>query len=203
MTLPATTPKAESPPSTAPYGSHGGSEDVCENCGSPFERRVHNGPNRQRFCSSACRSEWHDRNPIEKDEPFSLSMMNPNPSFRTRKDGDHYLVEFELTREEWQWFTDPNIDRTGMVIEAQAMVTHRAQRQEPKPKGGVLSQEAARKCRELAFCEYSDSATEDEAREFILEKCQIKSRAELDHDPAAAERFKVLMREFAAWVSER
>jgi len=105
---------------------------ICENCNQPYMQRVKHGQNKQRFCSDACRVEWHARNPLERESEFSMSLMNPNPSFRTRKDGDHYLLEFEVSRDEWQWFTDPNIDRTGMVIETQAQVTHRHEKAKPK-----------------------------------------------------------------------
>lgn len=67
-------------------------------------------------------------NPLELDDEFQLTLMNPNPSFRTRKDGDHYFIDFEISKEEWEHFTDPNIDRTGMVLELTGMVTHRAQK---------------------------------------------------------------------------
>lgn len=65
-------------------------------------------------------------NPLEHDEEFQLSLRNPNPSFRALKSGDVYRVDFELSKEEWEYFTDPNIDRTGMVIENICRVTHRA-----------------------------------------------------------------------------
>lgn len=74
-------------------------------------------------------------NPLEHDDEFQLSLRNPNPSFKALKSGDVYRVDFELSKEEWEYFTDPNIDRTGMVIEMVCRVTHRA----PKPSVGEIS----------------------------------------------------------------
>ena len=75
-------------------------------------------------------------NPLEHDDEFQLSFRNPNPSFKALKSGDVYLMGFEMSKEEWEYFTDPNIDRTGMVIENICRVTHRA----PKPSVGEISQ---------------------------------------------------------------
>lgn len=74
-------------------------------------------------------------NPLETDEEFSISLRNPNPSFRALKSGDVYRVDFELSKEEWEYFTDPNLDRAGMVLEMTGMVTHRAD----KPSHGEIS----------------------------------------------------------------
>lgn len=111
-------------------------------------------------------------NPLESDEEFQLSFRNPNPSFKALKSGDVYLMGFEMSKEEWEYFTDPNIDRTGMVIENICRVTHRA----PKPsvgqisdvpattlpvstesepvKGGMWSQEAGKMCSNPKFQEF-------------------------------------------------
>lgn len=64
-----------------------------------------------------------------------------------------------------------------------------------------------------AFCRYRDFReylqeidpqhepwTEGGAKEFILAACQVKSRNELDSNPAAAQRFHELIRQpFLAW----
>ena len=64
-------------------------------------------------------------------------------------------------------------------------------------------------CRDPKFLEwvteqvgssYSDIAPPREAKEFILDRCGIDSRAKLDIDKAAADRFHKLIREpFLAW----
>lgn len=142
----------------------------CEHCGTVFTPARPWG----RFHTDDCRNKWHQENPnipnpLESDGEFQMTVMNPNPSFRARRDGDHYFIELECSKEEWEWFTDPNIDRTGMVLELNGMVTHRAQKNtsgsangrpsdfesenagsipapETKPKGGQLSQEAGKMC---------------------------------------------------------
>lgn len=82
---------------------------TCEHCDKPFM------PVRaqQRFCADACRSAHHRQNPnpLEREAQFSLTLANPNPSFKTRKDGDHYFVEFELQKDEWEYFVNPNVNR--------------------------------------------------------------------------------------------
>jgi len=121
---------------------------------------------------------------------FSLTLANPNPSFKTRKDGDHYFVEFEMQRDEWDYFTDPNVNRQGMVIEATCSVAHLAQ---PKPeaevKGGPLAELAGRWCRDDQFRQWADVSDESTAREYILSTCGIQSRKELDHNAQAARIF--------------
>lgn len=139
-------------------------------------------------------------NPLETDDEFSISLRNPNPSFRALKSGDVYRVDFELSKEEWEYFTDPNIDRAGMVLEMTGMVTHRA----PKPsvgeisyvpattlpvstesapvKGGMWSQEAGKACNNPRFQEYMKHKNPDywrhsDSMEKFLEKQDCASGA--------------------------
>lgn len=139
-------------------------------------------------------------NPLETDDEFSISLRNPNPSFRALKSGDVYRVDFELSKEEWEYFTDPNIDRAGMVLEMTGMVTHRA----PKPsvvaisdvpatplpvssesapvKGGKWSQEAGKMCNNPLFQEYMrykfpDYWRHSDSMEKFLEKQDCASGA--------------------------
>lgn len=113
-------------------------------------------------------------NPLETDQEFAISLRNPNPSFRALKSGDVYRVDFELSKEEWEYFTDPNLDRAGMVLEMTGMVTHRASKtsvveitdvpattlpvgSESKPeKGGRWSQEAGKMYNNPLFHEYME-----------------------------------------------
>jgi hypothetical protein len=64
-----------------------------------------------------------NQNPLERDQPFSLTLRNPNPRSSKTKEGPVYRVSFELTPEEWQMFMDTNTQ--GMVVECVATVTHR------------------------------------------------------------------------------
>lgn len=180
----------------------------------------------QRFCSDECRLDHHrqDTNPLEHEAEFSLTLANPNPSFKTRKDGDHYFVEFELQREEWDHFTDPNVNRQGLVIEAQCMVTHSNQRQEKKEelKGGPLSELAGIFCKDPNFTRWLNEQGRDShleslfvnadgqifnpvmARADILETCKIQSRKELDHNPAAARIFHEQIRlPYSNWLDKQ
>ena len=189
----------------------------CAWCGAPFV------PARpwQDYCTDACRQALGKAkrdNPLERDDAFQLSLANPNPSFKARKDGDHYLVEFELSKDEWDHFVDPNIDRTGMVIEVVGQVTHRATKPvqvEAGPKGGPLAKWAGILCADPLFWEwnnalniehgYSSSVfTERDARAVILKMCDIESRRMLDHDAKAGRTFREdIMAPFSAWKNEQ
>lgn len=204
----------------------------CEYCGTVFTPERSWG----RFHTDDCRNRWHQENPkipnpLESDDEFSMTLMNPNPSFRTRKDGDHYFIDFEISKEEWEWFTDPNIDRTGMVLELTGMVTHRAQKppvihdygqppntvQETKPKGGQLAQEAGKMCSNPVFWEFlhdrfpglwagsvGDATTNTQhAAHCVREICGVHSRSEIDSLPKAKKGFMALMHEFSVWCLER
>lgn len=171
----------------------------------------------QRFCSDECRSDHHrqDTNPLEHEAEFSLTLANPNPSFKTRKDGDRYFVEFETIREEWDYFTDPNLNRQGLTIEAQCTVTHRNQpKQEKKEelKGGPLSELAGRWCNDPKFWEWINTqagiewtvCSADDARTFIVELCAIESRRHLDRLPAAARIFHDHVRlPYSNWLDKQ
>lgn len=79
-------------------------------------------------------------------------------------------------------------------------------------KGGPLSKSAAQMCENLTFQKFACSwitnfgrfipvgaNLTEIARQAIIQHCDIKSRAELDHNPEAAKHFHELMREFRAW----
>ncbi len=190
----------------------GGDTATCEQCGAEFRPRIKQGPNKSRFCKEACRNRYHrerrEMNPLERSEPFSLTLANPNPKFRTRKGGDKHIVEFEVSAEEWGYFTDPNVDRTGMVIEAiHCEVTHQHVPEKPKaeekPKGGPLAELAGMWCKDRQFWEWINTleapkyllreggvTSDADARLFILENCGIQSRRELDHNGLAKRLFE-------------
>ena len=182
----------------------------------------------QRFCSDECRASHHRQqtNPLEHETEFSLSLANPNPSFKTRKDGDHYFVEFELQREEWDHFTDPNVNRQGLLIEAQCMVAHSnkpnvvyyvnkadpEQWRQENLKGGPLARLAGMLCNDPKFWEWINDQADfiavvrsaDDARGFIVECCEITSRKDLDSNPARARIFHEQIRlPYSNWLDKQ
>lgn len=73
-----------------------------------------------------------------------------------------------------------------------------------KPKGGALSKLAGMWCGNPEFQAWSGTNSGADARMFILQACEIDSRAELDHDPVAAEKFHRLIRgEFSKYTQAR
>ncbi len=187
------------------HGSHAPDAAICEQCGAEFRPRINQGPNKSRFCKEACRNRYHrerrEMNPLERSEPFSLTLANPNPKFRTRKDGDRHFIEFEVSAEEWGHFVDPNVNRKGMVIEAiHCEVTHQhvpeKVKAEEKPKGGALAELAGMWCKDWQFLRWLEMEfaisvdNETEARALICSRCGISSRAQLDHDGAAKRIFE-------------
>lgn len=79
----------------------------------------------------------------------------------------------------------------------------------PEVKGGPLSKEAAMLCQNPAFIAWTalDSpniGTEDTAAEWVRKACGVLSRAELDAQPAAGQRFINIVRTpFIRWQRER
>lgn len=69
----------------------------------------------------------------------------------------------------------------------------------PKLVGGPVSKHAGMMCREPEFIAFvahvtaNPTCTESQATDWLRAKCQIQSRAELDHDDAAKHRFKVFV----------
>lgn len=77
--------------------------------------------------------------------------------------------------------------------------------EEDQPKGGPLSQLAARWCHDDAFCDWleSDVGYDGDAKAWMLDKLKITSRAMIDHDEEVAARFHAEIRKpFAAWFAE-
>lgn len=66
-------------------------------------------------------------------------------------------------------------------------------------KGGKLAQEAGILSSQPIFQRFADATTPDEAADFIRLRCNIESRAHLDHDADAALAFREMKREFKAW----
>ena len=77
---------------------------------------------------------------------------------------------------------------------------------QPERKGGKLAQRAGILCGEGAFQKFSASrdgvaVDAEEAAERLREYCGVASRADLDHDEAAARKFLDLEASFKAWLS--
>ena len=84
-------------------------------------------------------------------------------------------------------------------------------------KGGALAKRAAMLCQDSQFRLYLDrrraakfnlqipdgTHTEDDARDFILAACGINSRAELDHNPQAAQTFRKIMYHYHRWEARQ
>lgn len=63
-----------------------------------------------------------------------------------------------------------------------------------KPKGGALAKLAGMWCNDPEFMDWMEAADSYGAAENIRVICEIDTRAELDHDPVAAEKFHRLIR---------
>ena len=82
---------------------------------------------------------------------------------------------------------------------------------EEATKGGALSKHAARLCRDSEFqrwiaeAEGMDCADVDErfAAEWVRGTCEVDTRAKLDHDARAAQRYENLVRRpFVEWLGD-
>lgn len=66
-------------------------------------------------------------------------------------------------------------------------------------KGGKLAQKAALMCQEGAFKRFAEQAGYSDPVKLIYARCDITSRAHLDHDDGAAKQFHELALEYDAW----
>lgn len=86
------------------------------------------------------------------------------------------------------------------ALEAQQEATIEAD----KPKGGELARLAGMFCQQPEFCEWADLNDGIEAAAFIRYACRIGSRAELDHNDAAASAFhEKIRRPYVEWRKAR
>lgn len=88
---------------------------------------------------------------------------------------------------------------------------------EQAPKGGVIARNAAMLCQDAQFRLYLDrrraakfgldtpdgTHTMDDARDFILAACGIRSRAELDHNHQAAEIYRQIKHHYSRWLDRQ
>lgn len=73
-------------------------------------------------------------------------------------------------------------------------------RREQKPKGGELARLAGQLCQNPEFLEWCEAENAEAAAEWIRNTCDVASRAELDHDIGAANKFHQLVRlPFLEW----
>ena len=64
----------------------------------------------------------------------------------------------------------------------------------PQMKGGPLARLAGQLCQLPDFQAFASAHGADEAAAFIRRVCRVESRAELDHDQQARDRFHELVR---------
>jgi hypothetical protein len=69
-----------------------------------------------------------------------------------------------------------------------------------KIKGGNLSKSAAIICTQGAFWQWSGATNADEAADYIRTRCNVTSRAMIDHDEKAAREFRDMSLEYEAWL---
>ena len=90
---------------------------------------------------------------------------------------------------------------TPLALAALKTAAQQAQEDAPKPAGGPLARLAGQWCQMPQFLAWSGCNTAELAAEFIRRECGIQSRAELDHNAAAAGVFHTHIREpFSAYM---
>lgn len=72
---------------------------------------------------------------------------------------------------------------------------------EPESKGGRLARDASMLCQDKTFRLWIDADDADHAREIVLRHCGVESRRLLDHDEAAAGKWREIDRLYAAWMN--
>lgn len=72
---------------------------------------------------------------------------------------------------------------------------------EPELKGGRLARDASMLCQDKTFRLWIDADDADQAREIVLRHCGVESRRLLDHDEAAAGKWREIDRLYAAWMN--
>ena len=81
-------------------------------------------------------------------------------------------------------------------------------------KGGQMSKEAAKICKEPHFQAYASKyyqtkhskivpVTEDIAVSMLYERCKVATRKDLDHDDLAKKRFIMVMSKYRNWIREQ
>lgn len=70
----------------------------------------------------------------------------------------------------------------------------------PLKRGATLAQIAGIICNEGAFQKFVGAANAAEAAEFVRGRCNVSSRANIDHNPDAMRAFKDLKAKYDAWM---
>ena len=155
-------------------------------------------------------------NPLDTGEPFSIEMMNPDVGMRTGKNGTRWRFYADITEDLALIFANANL--AGMVLEMQGRVTQNhvpvdkatekeidaavekdgifLDSQYAKPKGGPISKNAGMLCGEIEANYFAIDKGFSDMKEMIYGRCKIESRAELDHNPDAAFRYKMVKSEY-------
>lgn len=136
-------------------------------------------------------------NPLDTGDTFAIGLFNPNPTSSKTKAGPVYRVSFEMAQEDWQAFMDANTN--GMILEGELRVVE-AYIQPVKPKGGPISKDAAMLCQDEKANDYATILGHKGFKELLYARCCIESRAELDHDKAAAAEYEKIKAQFIRWA---
>lgn len=70
----------------------------------------------------------------------------------------------------------------------------------PARKGGALARRAGIICDERSFQVFVEVNSAEEAKQYLYRTCGIASRADLDHEPAAAAKFKTIAADYDLWM---
>jgi len=71
---------------------------------------------------------------------------------------------------------------------------------ESELKGGPLARRAAMMCQEKGFWTFSETESAEEAADWLREVCGVASRAVLDHDDQAAQKFDRIEGKYRRWL---
>lgn len=141
-------------------------------------------------------------NPLNGTDPFTFSGMNPNPSFSKTKDGPIYRVSFEIEQDVWQQFVEANTK--GMIVDFCGQVAESHQSMESmgeKPKGGPVSKNAGMLSDEPEANAFAKAQGYDDFKTMIYHACGIDSRARLDHDDEARNKYEALKHRYFRWAA--
>lgn len=141
------------------------------------------------------------------EETKTLALAGTVSGFRVMVDGTvRVTLDFEPKDREAAMRM---MGAPGQPVAVAALKEGYAAAAEPRKEPiGPLCRTAIGLCRNPKFQKYIGhdgkagfvwSPTEDAARGFILANCAVKSRRDIDHDPAAAERFRHMLQHFQAW----
>jgi hypothetical protein len=106
-----------------------------------------------------------------------------------------FEVPSELWPEAYRVLGEPTIETSDWF--GIAKMTGAAPQQN---KGGKLAQRAGILCSEGAFQRFARECGYDDAVKMVYARCDVTSRAHLDHDDGAAKAFHELDLEYQAWM---